>query len=279
MSRMPFWLAYKVSDMLYIITYYLFGYRKKVVFNNLRLVFPEKSEKEITIIAKEFYKHFGDILMETVKAFAMSNEEMYKRYHYKNPEIFQELFDKNKSIILMGSHYANWEWIVHVSNFAPHKSYGTYSKLSNQYFDKLIRDSRGRHGGYLITAQETIPIIKNNTENKILGVYGLVSDQSPVVQKTHYWREFMGVKVPIHTGAEAIAKKYDLAVVFFDVDKIKRGYYEVTFKLLTEDTSKFEKFELTNRFIDLVEEQIKRKPSLYFWSHRRWKHKDKAPLN
>lgn len=279
MSRMPFWLAYRVSDLLYYVSYYIIGYRKKEIFNNLRLVFPTKSEIEITQIAKEFYVHFGDVIMEAVKAFAMSNKEMYKRYHYKNPEIFQELFDKKKSVVLMGSHYANWEWIVHVSNFAPHQSYGTYSKLKNPYFDKLVRDSRGRHGGYLITANETIPTVKSNSDNNILGIYGLVSDQSPIIQKTQYWREFMGIKVPVHIGAEAIAKKYDFAVVFFDVEKIKRGYYEVTFKLIAEDTSKFEKFEITDRFIDLVEGQIKRNPALYFWTHKRWKHRDKVPLS
>lgn len=279
MSRMPFWLAYLVSDLLYYISYYIIGYRKKEVFYNLKLVFPEKSEKEITQIAKDFYAHFGDIIMEAVKAFAMSNKEMYKRYHYKNPEIFQELFDKKKSVALVGSHYANWEWIVHVSNFAPHKSYGTYTKLKNPYFDKLIRDSRGRHGGNLITTNETIPTVISNSKNNILGIYGLVSDQSPMIQKAQYWRNFMGIKVPVHIGAETLAKKYDLAVVFFDVEKIKRGHYEVTFKLIAEDASKYKNFEITDRYIDIVEAQIKRKPSLYFWTHKRWKHKDKAPVN
>ncbi len=279
LSRLPFWVIYRISDVLYFFTYYIIRYRKKIVFSNLKLVFPDKSKQELTTIAKAFYLHFGDMLMESVKAFSMSNEDMLKRYHYKNPEIFQELFNKKKGVALMGSHYANWEWIVHVSQFAPHKSYGTYNQLKNPYFDKLIRKSRGKFGGQLLTSAETIPTVKYNKENGLLGLYGLVSDQSPMLHKTHYWRPFMGVKVPVHTGAEAIAKKYDLAVVFFNVEKIKRGFYEVTFELISDDASNLKNFEITDKYLTLVENQIKRKPAFYFWTHKRWKHKDKAPLN
>lgn len=278
MSRMPFWLAYKVSDLLYFVSFYLIGYRKKVVFSNLRLVFPDKTEKEIYKIAQDFYQHFADILMETVKAFSMDKKEVQKHYHIINPELLQNLGANNKSVILIGSHYANWEWMVQIASYIPHKSYGTYNKIMNPYFDKLVRNSRGKFGAYLVTTQDTIPTIIKNHEQHILSLYTLLSDQSPMVQKTVYWNKFMGIKVPIHIGAETLSKKYDLAVVYFSVDKIKRGYYEAKFTLLAENPRNFKDYEITDHFLKIVEDQIKQKPSLYFWSHRRWKHKDKAPV-
>ena len=279
MSRMPFWLAYLVSDLLYYISYYIIRYRKKEVFYNLQLVFPEKSEKEITQIAKDFYAHFGDMLLESVKTFAMSEQEFEKRYHFKNQEIFLELAKKDKSIALVGAHYANWEWGILLNKKMPHQFFGAYNKLKNPYFDALIRKSRGKFGSILMATNETSALVRNNINHHILSTYVLVSDQSPMIQKAQYWRNFMGIKVPVHIGAETLAKKYDLAVVFFDVEKIKRGYYEVTFKLIAEDASLYKNFEITDRYIDIVEAQIKRKPSLYFWTHKRWKHKDKAPIN
>lgn len=279
MSRLPFWVIYCISDILYFFTYYIIGYRKKVVFDNLRLVFPEKSEKEITKIAKDSYLHFGDILMETIKAFSMSDREFAKRYRFLNLDIFEAQFKKNKSVAMIGSHYGNWEWFIHVAQYTSHTIYGTYNTIMNPYFDELIRKSRERFGGVLVPTNETIPTIIQNTENQKLSIYGLLSDQSPMVQKAIYWNKFMGVKVPIHTGAEVLAKKYNLAVVYFSVEQIKRGYYEITLKTLADDPSTFKNYEITDQFLKLVEEQIKRKPSLYFWTHRRWKHKDKAPLN
>lgn len=279
MSRLPFWVIYRISDILYFFIYYIIRYRKKIVFNNLQLVFPEKSEKEITQIAKEFYAHFGDMLLESVKTFSMNEQEFEKRYHFKNHEIFLELAKKEKSIALVGAHYANWEWGILLNKKMPHQFFGAYTKLKNPYFDALIRKSRGKFGSILMATNETSALVRNNINHHILSAYVLVSDQSPMIQKAQYWRNFMGIKVPVHTGAENLAKKYDLAIVFFDVEKIKRGYYEVTFKLIAEDASKYKNFEITDKYIDIVEAQIKRKPSLYFWTHKRWKHKDKAPVN
>lgn len=277
-SRLPFWVIYRISDILYFLIYYVIKYRKKVVFNNLYLVFPEKSEKEITQIAKEFYSHFADMLLESVKTFSMIEKEMDKRYHFKNPEIFQGLAKKNKSVALVGAHYANWEWGILLNKRMPHQFFGAYNKLKNPYFDALLHKSRGKFGSILMATNETTKLVKNNIEQNILSAYVLVSDQSPILQKTIYWNKFLGIKVPIHVGAEAIARKHNLAVVYFSVDKIKRGYYEVTFKTIADDLSTTDKFEITDEFLKLVETQIKQKPSLYLWTHKRWKHRDKAPV-
>lgn len=279
MSRLPFKVIYGISDLLSFIIYYVIRYRKKGVFYNLRLIFPDKSEKEINKIAKEFYSHFSDIIVESIKAFTISKKELDKRYKFLNTELFNNLADKNKSIALVGSHYANWEWGIHLKLYTPHNVYGSYTKLKNPYFDKLICQSRGRFGFNLVPTNETKLMIKNNEKNDILSLYILLSDQSPMLQKTIYWNKFMGVKVPIHVGAETLAKKHDLAVVLFSVEKIKRGYYEITFKLIAEDATKFDNFKITDQYISLVEEQIKQKPSLYFWTHKRWKHSNKAPIN
>lgn len=279
MSRLPFWVIYGISDLLYFFTYYIIGYRKKIVFNNLRLVFPEKTDEEITKIAKDFYRHFSDILVESIKAFSMSKEDFHNRYNFLNLEVFEHHYKNNKSVILLGAHYANWEWFIHVAQYNSHRSYGTFNTLKNPYFDKLIRKSRERFGGFLVPTNHTIPEIVKNTEKGILSIYGLISDQSPMVQKTHYWREFMGIKVPIHTGAESLAKKYDMAVVYFSTEKIKRGYYEVTLKTITENPRDFRDFEITDQFLNLLEHQIRTTPHLYFWTHKRWKHRNKAPVS
>lgn len=277
MSRLPFWVVYRISDVLYFFTYYIIRYRKKIVFSNLRLVFPEKSDQEITKIAKAFYLHFGDILMETIKAFSMSKNEFSKRYNFINLDVFEELYNKQKSVVLVGSHYGNWEWFIHAAQYTSHQIYGTYNTLKNHYFDKLIRNSRGRFGGVLVPTNETIPVIIKNNESHKLCIYGLVSDQSPMLHKTHYWSKFMGIKVPIHTGAESLAKKYNMAVVYFNVNRIKRGYYEIILTNLAENPNDFKDFEITDQYLTLVENQIKESPSYYFWTHKRWKHKDKAP--
>lgn len=277
LSRLPFWVIYRVSDVLYFFNYYIFQYRKKIVFNNLKMAFPEKSDKEIKRIAKEFYLHFGDILVDSIKAFSMSKESFAKRYKFLNLELLNDYYPKNKSVVLIGAHYANWEWFIHSAQYTKHTIYGTFNTLKNPYFDSMIRKSRGRFGGALVPTNLTIPEIIKNQEIGKLSIYGLISDQSPMLQKTHYWSEFMGIKVPIHTGAESIAKKYNFPVVYFNAERIKRGYYEITLTKLAENPREFKDYEITDQFISLLENQIRKEPALYFWTHKRWKHKDKAP--
>ncbi|MGV8947648.1 MAG: lysophospholipid acyltransferase family protein [Lutibacter sp.] len=277
-SMLPFRILYGISDGIYLLVYYLIGYRKKVVFDNLKLVFPEKSDKEIIELSKKFYRHFVDVFVEMIKSFTVSKEEVYKRYKYPNLEFFDELYKDGKSVILTGPHYANWEWIMSLDSFVKYKGYAAFTRVQNPYLNNKILKSRAKFGTNLILTSKLIAEIKHNHNQHIQAMYGLLSDQSPQLSKTFYWSEFLGVKVPIHTGAEMLAKRFKMNMVYIETKKIKRGYYETTFHLITNEAEKFPDYQLTDIFIEKVENQIRTQPEYYFWTHRRFKHKDKAPI-
>lgn len=276
-SILPFQLLYALSDGLYIIIYKLVGYRKKVVQDNLRLVFPEKPETEINDITEKFYHHFCDMMVEAIKSLTISEESMKERLTFTNVELLTNLGKQNRSIILMCGHYGSWEWIFILQTYLEHKGYAVYSRLSNKYFDRLVKRIRAKYNSTLITTKETVPTL---TKSKLAGeltINGFVSDQSPQVERAYHWNEFMGIKVPIHTGAEMLAKRLDMSVVFFRVKRLKRGYYETTFEMLAQDPNEYPNYEISDMFTKKVEKQIREAPQYYLWTHRRWKHRDKVP--
>ncbi|MDB2493372.1 lysophospholipid acyltransferase family protein [Flavobacteriaceae bacterium] len=272
-SILPFRLLYTLSDFLYILIYNVFRYRKQTVIDNLRLVFPEKSDQEIKIITKKFFHHFCDMILESIKSMNISLESMKARYTFKNLDLIKEFEKQNKSIVLMCAHYGSWEWIFILQTYTTHRGYGIYKRLQNKYFDRLIKSIRARYNSYLITTKETFSVLEDAKKNGILSMNGFASDQSPKKEKAHHWNEFMGIKVPVHTGAEMMAKKLDMPVVFFAVERKKRGYYEATFQTLAEKPSDFKDYEITDKFLKLVEAQIHEAPEYYLWTHKRWKHR------
>lgn len=272
-SIMPFRILYLISDGLYVLLYYIIGYRKKVVTNNLKLVFPEKSEKEIFAIRKKFYKHLCDMFLEMAKTMNISEIELKKRFKILNPEECKRLESLNKSVILMYGHYASWEWSVELQNHVNFKGLGVYKKLANTYFDKLAKAIRSKYNTQLISTKEAVSTI-NDYENKgIKSMTAFISDQSPRLTKEVYWGTFMGIDVPCFTGAERLAKKLDLAIAYLKVTKLKRGYYEAEIITLAENPNDYNDYELTDLFLREVEKQIYEAPEYYFWTHKRWKHK------
>lgn len=274
-SRLPMKILYLISDFLFFIMFYGVRYRKKIVLNNLKLAFPEKEDKEIKKIAKEFFNHFTDLLVESVKTFSISEKEILKRYRYKNPEVVNTLAKKGKSIVLVGAHQANWEWSFNLSIVLDIDIYGAYTKLQNPYFENKIKQIRTKFGVKGVKTSETVKKIHWNQQNNIQALYLLLSDQSPMVHKTHYWSEFMGVKVPIHTGAEMLAKKYDFSVINYTTTKVKRGYYETEFTVLCDEPKEIKNYDITDQYLEITENAIRRQPSFYLWSHKRFKHADK----
>ena len=275
-SILPHHLFYRFSNFVYFLVYKIIGYRKKVVRGNLELIFPDKSHQELDGIEKGFYHHMCDMFLEMVKTMSLSKEAVKKKYRVTNIEVLQEI-EKTKSILIVCSHFANWEWNVSINNYVESKGYAVYQKISNPYFDNLVRKMRARWNTVLITQKETVKTVVRNHQNNVKAIYGMVSDQSPQVHRAQYWKEFMGVKVPIFNGAETLARKLDLAVVFLKVSKVKRGHYEAEFIPITLAGSNTEKNEITDRFLRLTEQQIRERPEHYLWTHRRWKHRDKAP--
>ncbi len=275
-SILPFRLFYAFSDFVFFWVYYVVGYRKKVVKDNLQLVFPLKSEQEILKIRKDFYRHLCDTFLEMVKTMNLSKSEVKKRYTVQNIEVLQDI-GKEKSILVVCAHYANWEWNVSINNYIRCKGYAVYQKIGNSYFDSFVKKVRARWNTTLITSQETTKTVIRNEQNGIRAVYGMVSDQSPMVNRANYWAKFMGVKVPVYNGAELLARKLDLAVVFLKVSKVKRGHYQAEFVPITISGKNTLPNEITDQFLKLTELQIKEAPGFYLWTHKRWKHRDKVP--
>ena len=278
LSILPFRILYIISDILYVLIYYIIGYRKIIVLGNLQLAFPEKSMEELLEIRKKFYHHFVDVFIEMIKTFTASKELIYKHYTFTNVDFLNDLYKDGKSLILVGPHYANWEWIMSLDSFAKFKGYAAYSKIGNKYFNNKVLESRAKFGTIMLPTSKTVSEINKNDQNNIQAAYGLLSDQSPQLRKTHYWSTFFNVKVPIHTGAEMLAKKYDMNMVFIETKKVKRGYYETTFSLVEEDSKQKSPYGLTDDFLKKVENHVNKQPEYYLWTHRRFKHKDKAPI-
>ncbi|WP_274474448.1 lysophospholipid acyltransferase family protein [Mangrovimonas aestuarii] len=276
-SILPFRLLYAFSDGLFVLLYYIIGYRKKTVRANLELVFPEKSEKEIKRITIRFYHHLCDMIVEAIKSLTISEKEMKKRFTFKNVELINDLVDRDKNIALMCAHYGSWEWIFVLQSYVEVKGYAVYKRLANKYFDRLVKRIRAKYNSYLITTKETIPTLLRARAKGDLTICGFVSDQSPKANRAFHWTEFMNIKVPVHTGAEMLAKRIDMSVVFFRVKRLKRGFYETTFETLAENPKEFENYEITDMFLKKVEAQIYEAPEYYLWTHKRWKHRNKVP--
>lgn len=272
-SILPFPVLYLLSDCVYFLVYRIFKYRKRVVRGNIALALPHLTEEERTNIEKKFYAHLCDLFLEMIKTLSISKKEIEKRYTFSNMEVYYELEKREKSIALLCAHYASYEWAVSMNYHIHFMGYGVYKKLANPYFDKLVRQIRSKFKSNLIDSKETIPTMATNFRNKNYSLYGLVSDQSPKLSATHHWEKFMGIEVPVHTGGEMLAKKYDMNVIFLKTKKLKRGYYEGSFEILCDENIKdIPNYEITSNFLKLVEQQIYDAPEFYLWTHKRWKH-------
>ena len=274
-SKLPFRLLYIFSDSIYFLVYRIIGYRKKTVRQNIALALPHLAEKERIQIEKKFYSHMCDMFLEMIKTMNISQKEIDERFKFSNLETYQELEKKGKSIALMCAHYASYEWVLSMNKHISFKGYGIYKQIANKYFDKLVRTIRSKFKAYLITTKQTKATIEKNTKAGVLGVYGFASDQTPRWSKRLYWHRFIGIETPIHTGAETLAKQYDMNVIFLRTKKIKRGYYEASFEVMTEDVQSIPNYKLSEDFMARVEQQIYEQPEFYLWTHKRWKHKKK----
>ncbi|MNX96547.1 lipid A biosynthesis lauroyl acyltransferase [compost metagenome] len=186
---------------------------------------------------------------------------------------------RGKSIALFCAHYSSYEWLISMNRKINFKGYAIYKRIRNKYFDKLVRDIRARFQAHLIDTKETINVIHENQKNDIKGVYGFASDQSPKASKAFHWGEFFGVNVPMHTGAEMIAKRMDLNVIFVKGEKIKRGYYQATFVEMVDNPKEVPNYQISDMFLRLVEQQILEAPEYYLWTHKRWKFRGQSQLH
>lgn len=271
-SKLPMRILYVISDILFILIYYVFKYRKAVVLGNLTLAFPEKTLEEKELISKKFFKHFADLFMETLKAISISKKEILKRYQYKNPELVKNFLNDGRSIAFTRAHQANWEWSSNIPLILKCNAKGAYTSIGNSYFDKVVKDSRERFGFTCYESSKTVKAIYTDFKEQVQSIYLLIGDQSPQLCHTYYWKEFFGVKVPFHIGTESLAKKFNLVVINCATKKIKRGYYETEFQLITDTPKEHKNYTIIDKYITLTEEIVKKQPECYLWSHKRFKH-------
>jgi KDO2-lipid IV(A) lauroyltransferase len=271
-SILPFRILYLFSDFVCFWIYNVFGYRKTTVRKNLALTLPHLNTKERLEIERKFYSHLCDMFLEMIKTMTISDKEINRRFIVTNIELIKEYESKGKSVVIMCAHYASWEWLVNIAKKMDFRSIGIYKKLKNKYINKLIRDIRSRLKAELIDTKKTVELMEYNKKYGINAFYGFASDQSPQFLKARYWDTFMGVEVPVYTGAEMLAKKLDMNMIFAKVKKVKRGFYEATIIPLVENPRDYPDYEITSLFLREVEKQIYEAPEYYFWTHKRWKH-------
>ncbi len=270
-SLLPLRILYFLSDILYPVTYYLIGYRKKIVFENLRNSFPDKTEGEIRELARKFYRHFNDIIMEILKLTTLATRNLEKRLRFSNPDVLNEYYRQGKSVLAVAAHYNNWEWSLGLSRISPHQPIVIYKPLNNKYFDRFFRKTRERHGSILIPMRDTIRRILSDRKEGNLALYGFVSDQSTIWEETQYWTTFLNQLTPVHLGIEKMALKTGLPVVYLHIRKVRRGYYEIDTLKLFDDVSGLAANEITEKHVRILEAYIREKPEQWLWTHRRWK--------
>ncbi|MBC7861425.1 MAG: lysophospholipid acyltransferase family protein [Bacteroidia bacterium] len=274
---LPFPLFYVLSDFNYFLVYHVLGYRKKVVLQNLRNSFPEKSDEEIKKISRKFYRYLCDLFLETFKTLVISKESMKQhcRFHPSTIELFEKYNAKKQSVILVLGHFGNWEWAGNTFGITcKQQLYVIYHPFTNKKFGNLIVKMRTRFGTKLIPMKETVrEMIRKKDE---ITATAFIADQTPPVEGA-YWTTFLNQETPIFNGTEKIARKMNYPVVYVSLKKIKRGYYEVFAETLCETPKTSGEGEISELHTKRLEKDIRQTPELWLWSHRRWKHK--KPLN
>jgi Kdo2-lipid IVA lauroyltransferase/acyltransferase len=271
-SYLPFFLLYLLSDFIFILVYYLSGYRKKVVINNFKNSFPDKSESEINSLVKDFYHHFCDLLVESIKGFSISKKALRKRMKFENPELINEYFDKGRDVLVTAGHYNNWEWAAFATPMSvKHKTIGIYAPLTNKFFDKKMKASREKYGLTLCPVKETKNYLQMEYDRPKATYF--IIDQTPSNVKRCHWMQFLNQDTPVFFGAERYATLFNLPVLHVSITKIKRGHYSGRYELLYDDPNATEKYEITEKANRLVEKQILADSRFWLWTHRRWKRK------
>lgn len=272
-TLLPLRVLYVFSDLLFVFLYYFPGYRRRVVAANLRNSFPEKSEKEIKTIERKFYRHMGDLFIETFKLSHISQSQLMRRFTVSNLEVIEKLYAEKRDIIAVLGHYNNWEWLAALPLYTKYKAVSIYKPLQNKFFDRFINNLRAQNGMVLTSMSNIIREIINDRKNNINTISAFISDQTPIRSEIKYWTTFLNQDTPVYMGTEKVASKYDMAIVFFHIQKIKRGYYNLNIELLFDHTTGLPDYQITEAHVRRLEEIVREKPEYWIWSHRRWKHK------
>ncbi len=272
LSKLPLTVLYGLSNVLYLVVYYLIPYRKAVVFKNLRNSFPGKEKAEITRIAKASYQNLADITVETIKAISIHPEELKKRVDFKNEEILAEFAKNQQSVILMTTHQCNWEWLLLAGCLKlPFPLDAVYKPLHNEKIDALMLEMRSRFGGNPISLKSII--VEMMKRKKTVRGFAIVADQTPLRDEEKYWTQFLNQDTAFAVGAEKIARFTKYPVVFVAMERVRRGYYQVSLTLLAQPPHSNEGYSLIEAYAREAEQHILQHPADWLWSYKKWKYK------
>lgn len=270
LSLLPLPILYGLSRLIYFILYRIIAYRKAVVFRNIQNSFPDKSLKEREALAKAFYIHFSDIIVEGIKNLTISKKQLLKRFKIRNPELVEQFYKENKSVILTSGHFNNWEWLITIQNeLLAHQAIGIGMPLSQKGLDTKINAQRERFGMIVVHSENYKEHIEG-LKDKAFALL-ILADQSPGDPDKSYWTTFLNQSTGFIFGTEIIANSYDLPVLYYTVHKVKKGYYELEFRILAEKPKELKYGEITEKYVNFLEKDILKNPSQWIWSHKRWK--------
>jgi Kdo2-lipid IVA lauroyltransferase/acyltransferase len=269
----PLPVLYYLSDLICFLAFHVLKYRKNIVYANLRNSFPEKTPAEIDKIARGFYRHLGDLIIELVYQTGMGEKEISRRVVYNNTGIIDKYFNEGKHVAAVLGHYGNWEWLCGFPLLTGYECIPIYRQLKNGVFDRLILNLRSRFGARPVPMKMAIRRIYEQDRNGVPTLTAFMADQTPPRQKSFYWVEFLNQDTPVYLGAEQVARKMNMAVVYFRMKKIRRGYYEFDLIPLFDNSRETGDHEITDAHVNILEKQIRDKPEYWLWSHRRWKFK------
>jgi Kdo2-lipid IVA lauroyltransferase/acyltransferase len=270
-SLIPFRVMYWISDLLYFVNFYLIGYRKKIVYKNLRLSFPDKTFVEIDHIAKTFYRHFSDFLLESIKCLSIPLKQHEKRFRFTNMEVIRQLENEGKDFALVSAHYNNWEWMIFFPAKMVHKFLAIYRPLQNKTVDRLSRRIRGRYNPVLVPMEHVFrEALKYRSENRRYSIWFLADQRPP--RANRFWTTFLNQEISFFEGVEKISRKLGLTVIFLDIQKSGRGYYEARFTKLFDNAAQTNENEVMLTCIREMEKEIVTRPEYWLWSHNRFKY-------
>ena len=283
LSLLPFWVLYGIADCFFLLVYFVVRYRRKVVRRNLTSSFPEKSEKEVKRIERQFYRWLCDYAVETIKLLSISDKALLRRIEFRGVEQLEQAFDRGQDCAAILGHYCNWEWLSatglafrHLDNPAearhPDAVMGLiYHPLYSDAFDRLFIDIRSAHGGSCVPKKDILRHLLTLKREQRHSLFGYISDQAPRWMNIHLWLQFLNHNTPVFSGGERIMRKMNNAVFYVDMERPRRGYYTCTFQLITDKPNELEENDITRRFFQLLEQSIRRAPAFYLWTHNRWK--------
>jgi KDO2-lipid IV(A) lauroyltransferase len=270
-SWLPFPLLYLLSDFMYLLIYRVIGYRKEVVFTNLKNSFPEKTASELLEIQRKFYRYFCDLILETLKTLTISPEAVRKRVSLGDISAFKRFKKEGRSVIMVLGHFGNWELggARYSQEPLPHL-YVIYHPLANKYFNRLIYHMRTRHGTRLYPMRETTRRMLEDRDK--LTTTAFIADQTPSPERAH-WMEFLNQDTPVFTGTARLSRKLDFPIVYVSIKRLKRGSYRIDAELLIEDPKAYSEAEISEIHTRRLEKDIREMPEIWLWTNRRWKHK------